>query len=495
MTTNTLPVDNVIDVTVTSTPQGLTAPNVNSVALFTQDAPINGEAYGIYISPSQVASNYGTNTKTAAMANNIFAQLPNIMSGRGRLVIIPMLAAVSALPGNWQSANISANLAGIIAVENGSVNIVIDSVSQALTGLNFANCETFADVAAVIQAATIDAQVTAIANGVEITSNKVGTSSTVAITSNMAGTDLNGVSYLHGATGTATEGSVSTGETIAACIARTSNLVQYVPIMTTLDLDDTAISAAASAVQALDNMFIHHCASSQDIAGIATTVQQATQTKTRILVYTQNMAAANLMKAAYVGRAFSVDFTGSKTSQTMNLKTLANVTPDTGITQTLWVNAGASETTGAGCDVYVSFGGSPSVTSNGANMYFDEVYSDLALKFDLQTNAFNYLKQTNTKIPQTEPGMKGYKDSLRQVMNQYVTNGSLAPGQWDSPETFGDPTIFTNNITAKGFYIFTQPVAQQDSEDRDNRIAPVAQIAGKRAGALHSGNVLVNMNA
>ena len=489
MTTNTLPVSNVINVTVTNTPSGLTAKNVNSLALFTQDAPTNLETYGIYISAQQVAANYGTNSKTAQMANAVFSQLPNILSGDGRLVIIPMIAAVSATPGNFTTTNLSANLAAIIAVTNGSLVVDIDSVNTSLTGLNFTNCVTWADVAAVFDNALIDADCVAVANGVEFISHKVGTSSTVTLAAGSGGTDLNGSSYLNSASGTSTAGANSSGETILACLARTTGLVGYVPIMSTLDLEDTAIETAAAGIQAGDNLFFQHCASTQDIAGVATTNSNAGNTKTRLVLLTTGMAAANLMKAAYAGRACSVDFTGSFTSQTMNLKQLATINTDTGISETLYINA---ET--AGIDLYVSYDGVPSVVSTGGNDFFDNPYSDLALKFALETAGFNYLRQTNTKVPQTEPGMNGLKDAYSQVMQQFVRNGCCAPGAWNSSETFGDPVIFNNNITTNGYYIYSLPVALQNSSDRDARKAPLVQIAEKRAGAIQSGNVIVLVN-
>lgn len=495
MTVNILPASNVINVSVTETPLGLTVKNVNSLLLLTQDAPGNGETFGIYVAPSQAGGNYDTGSVTMQMVNNVFAQTPNILSGGGRLIIAPMQGAVSATPGNFATPNISANLAGIIAVTNGSLNVSVNEVEQSLTGLNFTSCTTFANIAAVFNNVLVDCICSAVANGLVFTSNKVGTDSQVAITAGSGGTDLNGTAFLHGATGTPTDGSASSGETVAQAVTRLKGIVGFVGVMSSVDLEDTVASATAAFIQAQDMFFFSHFGSTQDITGISATIQQASQTKTRCLVYTQGMAAANLYKAAYAGRACSVDFTGSLTSQTMNLKTLANVLPDPGITQTLFDEAGASEATGTGCDLYVSFDGDPSVSSNGANDYFDNVYSDLAAKFALQVAGYNFLKQTNTKIPQTEPGMDGLKDAYRKVCNQFVTNGCWAPGSWLSSETFGDPTIFNNNITAKGFYIFSQPVATQSSSDRDNRIAPLVQIAAKRAGAIHSGSVLVNVNA
>jgi Protein of unknown function (DUF3383) len=484
-----LPVSNVINVTIETTPQGLQEKNVNSLALFTNETPDNLDPFGIYISASQVASDYGSASITAAMADAVFSQVPNILTGDGRLVIIPLLGSVSATSGKSVTPNISANVAAIIAVTNGQIRVTIDGVAYNLSGLNFTGCLTLADIATVLQAALVNGVVTSNATTITVTSKKVGTGSTVAFAVNAGGTDLTGASYFNTGSATNTAGANSSGETILAAITRTSGQVGYVPIMTNLNLEDAAITAIATGIQALDNMFLHHCSSTADIAGICTTIQQATETKTRMLLYTPGQAAANLMKAAYAGRGFSVDFTGSNTSSTMNLKSLATITPDPGITQTLYAAANT-----AGVDIYVSYDGVPSVYSTGGNDYFDNPYSDLALKFALEAAGFNYLRQTNTKVPQTEPGMNGLKAAYAGIMQQFVRCGELAPGSWTSSETFGDPQLFVNNILQNGYYIYSLPVAQQNPVDREARRAPLVQIAAKRAGAIQSGNVIVLVN-
>src|SRR5262249_15004355 len=99
-----LPVSNIINVTITNTPSGLNEKNVNSVALFTEETPDNLDPYQIYVSAAQVAEDYGTESKTAAMANALFAQAPNVLTGDGRLVIIPLQQAVSATEGTLSTA-------------------------------------------------------------------------------------------------------------------------------------------------------------------------------------------------------------------------------------------------------------------------------------------------------------------------------------------------------------------------------------------------------
>lgn len=488
-----LPVSNVINVSITTTPSGLSLPNVNNLSIFSNESPINPNTYGVfqkYQSPSQVIADWGTDSVTAQMANAIFSQSPNILTGRGQLVILPMIDSVSATEGNIVTTDISGNLAALIAVSDGDLKVTLNSVVHNLANMNFTNCLTLANIAAVLQANLPDAIVTSNSTTITITSKKVGSASTVALAAySGGGTDLTATGLLHTASATPTAGVNSSGETLLQAIARTSSAVFYAGVMTNLDLEDAVVETTAAAIQALDKIYLQHDSSTDVILGLGTTISQASETKTRILLYTPSQAAANLEKAAYAGRAFSTDFTGSNTAATMNLKSLVTIDPDLGISQTLYDEA---ET--AGVDLYVSYDGVPSVFSTGGNDFFDNVYMDLAIKFALQTAGFNYLRQTNTKVPQTEPGMNGLKSSYSTVMTQYVNNGCVAPGTWDSAETFGDPEIFRANIENYGFYIFSQPVAQQSSVDRDARIAPLVQIAFKRAGAIQSGNVIVLVN-
>lgn len=490
MATKTLPLSNIINVTVTSTPSGVNEVNVNDVALFTTEAPSNSDVFRTYVSAAQVAEDFGTNSVTTAMANNVFAQSPNILSGNGGLIIVPMNSAASATAGNVVTEDISANLANFQAVTDGSVSITLNGVSRVLTGLDFTRVLSLADVAEVMQRKLPDAGFSATATEITIASKKVGTTSAVAIAADATGTDISGAGFLNTANSVETTGANASGETLVDAIARVTDDVSFFGVMTNLDMEDAVVTATATAIQAQDRIFVHHFASPEDIAGIATTIQQAGQTKTRCTLHTDGIADANLAKAAYVGRAFSVNTRGSNTALTMNLKQLANVTPDTGVNQSIYDTADA-----AGMDLYVSYASVPSVYSTGGNDYFDNVYMDAALKFALEAGGFNYLRQTNTKVPQTEAGMNGLKAAYNAVNERFVRNGFIGRGlTWNSSETFGNPEIFRENITNNGYYTYSLPIAQQDPIEREQRKAPLVQIAVKRAGAIHTSDVLVVVN-
>lgn len=491
-----LPISNIINVSISETPQGITTRNVNSLGLFTTEQPNTIGQYGVYVSANQVAIDYGTNSVTAAMASNIFAQNPNILSGDGRLVIMPLGydsaggAATSATEGHLTTADLSATLASILLVTNGRITFTVDGVAYPIANLNFTAATSWADIASILQDNLVAATITAISNGFMVTSKKVGTSSTVAISANAGtGTDLNGSGYFKGSSASTAAGVNAIGETLEQAITRTQELVSYTGVITNLAMQDTLVESTAAFIQAQDFIWLQHIASIEDIATLGGAITSASDTQTRILFYSDGITEANLMKAAYAGRAFSTNFNGSLTAGTMNLKTLVNVTPDSGITQTIY-----TEGQTYGTDMYVSFDGSPSVVSTGANDYFDNIYAELALKFALQSAGFNFLKTTSTKVPQTENGMNGLKNAYAQVLEQFVTNGTIAPGSWTSSETFGNPETFVQNIEQQGYYIYSIPVAIQNSVERAQRKAPLVQIAIKLAGAIQESSVIVIVN-
>jgi Protein of unknown function (DUF3383) len=496
-TVTSLNLSNVINITLSGLPSGAVVKNVNNLALFTNEAPTNADTYRAYIDAGSVATDYGTSSVTAAMASAVFSQNPNILSGGGQLIIIPLVAAVTATAGTATTVSIAANLANIIAVTNGYFKVTVNAVARNLTGLNFSGCATLMDIAQVLENAMVDCNV-----GVDSTtsptklvfkSKKFGTSSTVTLSAGTgSGTDLAVATLIIIAGATLTTGVNASGESIATAITRTSSVVSYCGVVTNLNMEDAVKTALATTIQALDMIYFEAWSDpSADITGAITTIKNATNYKTRCLLYSTSTTLATLAKAAYAGAALSVDFTGSNTTLTMNLKPLSGVTADYNINQTYYNNAAT-----AGADLYVNYEGVPGVVSNGANLYFDQIYARTALKFALVVAGFNYLRQTNTKVPQTEDGMNGLKGAYRKVMTQFVNNGYFGLGlTWTSSQVFGSVADFYRNITDMGFYMYSAPIALQASSDRALRKAPLVQMAGKEAGALHSSNVLVTVAA
>jgi hypothetical protein len=495
MPTSELDIANIINVTLQGVPSGLAVPNVNSLALFTTETPGNSDPFRTYLNSKDVGTDYGTNSETKAMADAIFSQTPNILSGNGRLVIIPMQSAVKATSAKFETPDISGNLSNFQAVSDGEFNIDVDGNASDIKDLDFTNATSLQDIVDIIQAKLQDVIVSLDTNKIVFTSKKVGTPSVITITavSGGTGTDLTASNYLNISGGTGTTASNSSGETLLEAIARIEDQVSFFGIITNLEIEDAVVLSTSNSLEATSYIWLHHFLSVADLeptTGICSQIKDAENERTRCLFYTVSLTTANLMKSAYAGRGFSVVFEGSNTTQTMNLKSLSTINPDTGLNQTIYDKANV-----AGVDLYANMAGVSSVVSNGNNQFFDYTYNNQWFKLALEVEGFNYLRQTNTKVPQTESGMDGLKGAYARVCERAIVNGMIGKGlTWNSSETFGTPEDLKRNIKDKGYYIYSLPIAQQSQAERDARDAPLVQIAIKLAGAIHKSTVIVRIN-
>lgn len=376
MSDTILDVSDIVNVTIQAAPSGLGLPNINTLALFTKETPSWGDEYRVYVSASDVATDFGSGSNAYRIATAVFSQQPSPLNTGGYLAIIPRTSG---------------------------------------------------------------------------------------------GTEF-----------------------VETAIARMKSKIYFFGILIDELLADNKLADLATAVQALDKMLFYAASDHTKFApgGALDLIRTGTKTHTRALSYTGGTAIeTQALAAAYASRLLSTDFGGSRTAQTMNLKALATLVPDATIDETAYLAAGT-----AGVDVYANMGGAPSVLCSGGNQFSDDVYNQFWLKFALQVAGFNYLRQTNSKIPQTEEGMEGLKNEYRKVLRQGVVNGYLAPGSWTSPDKFGDPESLVRSVTDIGYYVYSGPVASQLQVDRAARKAPLVQIAAKAAGAIHRSNVLVNIN-
>lgn len=280
-------------------------------------------------------------------------------------------------------------------------------------------------------------------------------------------------------------------ETLDAAITRTVGLVQYFGVMSNTIESQADMLAAAAVLQTLNKIgfFVQSAGASILPGGSLDLLRTGGFTHSRGLYYNSALTLPLVMQASYAGRALSTNFNGSNTTETMHLKDLASVQPDESLTQTL-----LNEALLAGADTYPSIQGIPKVFCSGANDYFDNVYNLQWFVGALQVAGFNYLAQSSTKIPQTENGMDGLKGAYRQVCEQGVTNQFLAPGSWTNPTTFGNQSDLYQNVSQRGYYIYSVPVSQQNPASRAARLAPLIQIAAKYAGAIQQSTVIVNVN-
>lgn len=287
-------------------------------------------------------------------------------------------------------------------------------------------------------------------------------------------------------------------ETVQACLIRMSGTIFFEGFCIDEEMGSqvSTFLTLCNYVQTTQMMFFYTSSNIADLqpGSMLDQVRTLSDTRTRTLYYGGSLTGGQtqIFSAAYAGRGMSINFAGVNTVLSMQLQTLATIEPDQTIDQTSFQ---AAQT--AGVDLYVSISGVPCVMTSGANLFYDQVYCRTWIAFQLSVNGFNYLKnaaQIPGKIPQTETGMTGLKDAYIQAFNQGISNGYMAPGTWTLPFSFGNPEAFSQNITAQGYYIVSQPINQQTVAQRTSRQAPLVQAAIQEAGAINSSSVIVYVN-
>ena len=469
-----LSISNVINISIATVGAGLGNYNTSNLAVFSNEQPGNGfggSGFKIYLGPTEVGVDFGTGSVTSQQANAIFSQQPNIKANNGYLVVLPMIVQIISLSpasaptsGNY-SFTFDANNSADIAFD--ATEAEIQAIVRAVPGLGKAAVAgTFATAVVITLFGTysdLDGSITELANSLDD-----GAAVAVIIANDV------------------------TGETAADAITRTENVVQYFGVMDSQILPEVDMLAAAAVIQTLNKVAGYASILEADIevGGKLDKLRSGALTQSRGFYYGgADDLSGLLFMAAYLGRALSVNFDGSNTTISMHLKDLATIQPDPTMSQTILNKAKA-----AGADTYVSIQGVSKTFTSGANEFFDFIYNLRWFAGDLEIAGFNTLAQLQTKLPQTEPGMDSLKSAYRKICEQAVTNQFSAPGEWTSPETFGVQEDFFNNIRQLGYYIFSTPIAQQAKADREDRKAPLVQIALKTAGAQHSSTVLVNIN-
>lgn len=483
-----VPLSYTINVSLTQTPSGLADFNTNSIAIFSNEAAGFSESYQAYLSPAGVASDFGSNSLTYKMAQALFTPVPNFRTGGGYLYVFPF-NGTNATAASFVTPDISANITAFQSVADGSLSITIDGVNSIVSGLDFRSVQSIEDIVTVLKSKNLDVYIEADGNTIRFTSKRFGTESGVVISTitESVAVDLSAQAYLYASNGTTTAGVDASGS-LSDAVAAALEQVYFGGVLSTQYADDDTIEANATAIQALDVTYFNEMTSLKDIAILGAALKGAGLGKTRTLAYSQSAEQAKVAIATYATIAKSVNYNGSNTAMTMNLKTLTGLVGDGNLSDTYVLSANTN-----GVDIYGNTGGLSVVYSNDNNGYTDDIEANLWHKKATEVAGFNYLRQTNTKIPQTEAGMTGLKNAYAQVCEKAVRNNTIAPGKWNTAIPFGDPEDFARNIEEKGYYIYSIPVAQQAQTEREARKAPVCQIALKRSGAFHFSDVIITV--
>lgn len=255
-----------------------------------------------------------------------------------------------------------------------------------------------------------------------------------------------------------------------------------------LDADDVISVAKLIEASSLSRIFGVTSADANIISSTSTTdvaslLKAGKYARTFIQYSTSSLYAA----VSALGRAFTVNFSGSNTTITLKFKQEPTVTYET-----LTVNQAAA-VDAKNANVYVYYANDTAILQQGvmsSGDFFDERHGLDWLQNYVQTNLYNLLYTSTTKVPQTEPGVTRLLSNVEASMDQSVTNGLVAPGVWN-----GGPIgqISSGDTLTKGYYVYAAPLSTQAQADREARKAPLIQVACKLAGAVHFADVQINV--
>lgn len=481
-------ITNTINIDLSSAPRGLSNFVVANTVIFSNERADFSSEFRSYVNADDVAKDFGSDSVTSYMATKLFAPSPNLRSGRGTLYVVPYVAT-NATSGSSTTGILTTNIENFKSVSNGELKLIIDGEDVVLTKMNFTGVKKLSDIADVILAKGVDCFIEVVDDQkLKFTSKRFGDDSEITFDTitEGSGTDIAGTNYLDGGNATSVTGTnAEDTESLPEAISRVSEKISFGIVLDTCYRDNSSVKSNATNIETMDKRYIEVTASLDNIGVLGSDLLLGGFKHTKLLAYSLGQKEAKGAMCAYTSYAVSTNWAGTDTALTMYLKELATVEPDNNLTQTYFNLAKAN-----GVDIYANTQGLACVYSfKGAGGYIDDMIGDLALKKDLEVAGFNYLRQTKTKVPQTELGMTNLKNAFAKVWEKYVTNGFIGTGlKWNGAK-FGIPEDFDENIYNNGYYQYSIPIADQSQADREDRIAPLIQAAGKSAGAIHVVNV------
>jgi hypothetical protein len=487
----TLPVSRLISVGVNLSPKAAQAQNLSSLLILGPSSVIDIKtrmrSYGTI---DAVAIDFGTLAPEYQAAQLWFDQAPQptqVLIGRWA-----QAASSGQLIGAALAAGILATLQGIA---NGGLTMTIDALApQVLAGLNFAGAANLNAVAAIIDAALANATVlyNSQLNRFEVMSATTGATSIVSFATAAAGTDLSHLLGLALADGGYQSNGIVAESALSAVTLFDSKFGQQWYALTILGAATADHLVVAGYVEA-SATYHFYGVTTQDQGVLVPTTTTDVASQLKVLDFNKTAVQYSSLNpyavCSLLARILTTDYTGNNTVITLMYKQ----EPGIGSENLDQTQIGSVEA--KNCNVFVAYNNStaiiePGVTSSG--LFIDEITGAAAFAVALQTAGYNLLFLSPTKIQQTDGGMHVIATTMEQVCAQFVTNGFLAPGDWDAA---GFGTIQQGDFLPKGYYIFTPSISTQSQASRGARLSVPIQIAGNLAGAVHKVNLGVTINA
>ena len=414
--------------------------------------------------------------------------------------------AATATPGQLIGAILTPTqqlLSNFTAITNGSFALSINGTAHNYTGINLSTALTINGVAAIIQTAvsTVVTGTTVVWNAGQsefiVTSPTTGVTSTVSFASTLSSlggsTDISGLLGWSSASGGFLSPGVAAESALTAVQALSNASSQWYGLsfataaaLATSDYTSVALYILASSRTRIFgvNILTTDCINSAITNDLATTLK-ALSSKRVFWMYSSSVAYPVM---TMFGRAFTVDFNGNETTITLAYKQAPGVGGEY-LTESQFATLVAK-----GGNVNVEVNNSavmiwPGQMSNGN--WFDEVHNVDWFANRVQSDVFNLLYTTTTKVPETDAGTNTIVLTIEASCIAAINNGMAGPGKWNA-DGFG--SLQRGMTLTNGFYVFAPLVATQSEADREARKTVTIQVALKLQGAVHLPYVILNIN-
>ena len=489
-----LSVNRIVNVTINMSPLAAARRSFGVLCLAGDSDVIDGlERLRSYTGIDGVADDFGVASPEYKAALIYFSQKPT-----------PKLLMI----GRWIQADTAAILRGSApetdlavwtAIEDGAMDIEVDGVPAALSALDFSGAGSMAAVAAVISTALAGAgQSSAVCawdgSDFVVTTGAKGTEAFLGYaTAPAAGTDISSLTGLNEAKAyTPVPGyDAETPNECAIELADLSSEWYGLSFAAAATISDDEHLAVAAYIEAASPRRIYGTTIT-DVRVLSAVFTSDLGTRAKALGYSRTVIQYSSSNpyavVSMIGRAFTVNFSGDSTTLTLKFK------QEPGVQAEALKESQAAALKAKNVNVFVYYENGTAIVQEGvmaSGVFFDEIHGLDWLENAAQTNVWNLLYQSKTKVPQTEGGMGRIKARISSVFKQAVTNGLLAPGVWNS-DGFGE--LEEGDYLPDGYYIYSSRIDDQDQSEREQRIAPPIQCAVKLAGAVHFVDVTINVN-
>lgn len=485
----TIPVSKVVKVSILSSPTFPKRKGFGLLLIIGKSARLPvGNRIRFYSDMDAVAADFDATDEEYKAAQVFFSQAPR-----------PTELAIgrrfdTAVPGELLcSVNYEASVAAWQAITNGGFDIKIDGVNEVIAGLNFSTDANLNAVASRIQTAlnTASPGATCVFDGARfiIRSGTTGAAATVDYTT--APTDISAPTDIGAMLGSrAADLGIKTAGATAETIADTLDALQNIDpswygFTFTKELTTQNLKDAAAWAEARVKMFGFTTADS-NVLDQAATDDIASYMKSNLYDRTICIWDSNdpYQIVSAFARGFTVNFNEQNSTITLKFKLLPGTSPIT-ITESQRLALVAKN-----CNYYTYFGDSAMLAEGvmASGKFFDERHGLDWLQNAIETNVFGYLYTRTTKVPQTDKGVAAIVQQVEKSCQDGVRNGLLAPGVWNGMD-LGE--VKSGDFLPKGFYVYAQPVAEQNQSDREARKAPPIQVLAKGGGAIHFADITV----